>query len=118
MEASKISDAQIKKYWKRKEDDRIAARVHQRGLSVHEKVLREFDLSSQFGVGGLFSTSHDTILRVWAAPRLPLLFLFSCLELDCWGGMMTSFSNGGFHFWGTLGVLLRCIFLQTLTPRR
>ncbi|MDI1486479.1 MAG: hypothetical protein OHK93_005708 [Ramalina farinacea] len=49
VEASKISDAQIKKYWKRKEDDRIAARVHQRGLSVHEKVLREFDLSSQFG---------------------------------------------------------------------
>ena len=55
VEATKVSEAQIKKYWKRKEDDRIAARVHQRGLSVHEKVLREFDLSSQFGVGFVFS---------------------------------------------------------------
>lgn len=55
VEATKVSEAQIKKYWKRKEDDRIASRVHQRGLSVHEKVLREFDLSSQFGVGFLFS---------------------------------------------------------------
>ena len=55
VEATKVSEAQIKKYWKGKEDDRIASRVHQRGLSVHEKVLREFDLSSQFGVGGLFS---------------------------------------------------------------
>lgn len=47
---SKVSDAQVKKYWKGKEDERIAPRVHQRGLSVNEKILRHFDLSSQYGV--------------------------------------------------------------------
>ncbi|MCJ1392129.1 hypothetical protein MMC18_004996 [Xylographa bjoerkii] len=47
--ASKITDAQIKRFWKRKEEERKAPRVHQQGLSVEEKVLREFDLSSQFG---------------------------------------------------------------------
>jgi DNA polymerase delta subunit 4 len=49
-QASKISDTQIKKYWKAKEDARIYPRVHQEGMSLHEKVLREFDLSSHFGV--------------------------------------------------------------------
>lgn len=47
---SKVSDAQVKKYWKSKEDERIAPRVHQRGLNVNEKILRHFDLSSQYGV--------------------------------------------------------------------
>ncbi|MCJ1318819.1 hypothetical protein MMC15_004150 [Xylographa vitiligo] len=47
--ASKITDAQVKRYWKKKEEERKAPRVHQQGLSVEEKVLREFDLSSQFG---------------------------------------------------------------------
>ena len=50
VEAMKISEAQINRYWKAKEEARIAPRVHQKGLGVHEKVLREFDLSSQFGV--------------------------------------------------------------------
>ena len=49
-EASKISEAQIRKYWIHKEESRIAPRVHQQGLDVNEKVLREFDLSSQYGV--------------------------------------------------------------------
>lgn len=47
---AKVSDAQVKRYWKGKEDERIAPRVHQRGLSVNEKILRHFDLSSQYGV--------------------------------------------------------------------
>ncbi|MCJ1403560.1 hypothetical protein MMC11_006783 [Xylographa trunciseda] len=47
--AFNITDAQIKRYWKKKEEERKAPRVHQQGLSVEEKVLREFDLSSQFG---------------------------------------------------------------------
>ncbi|KAL9116572.1 MAG: hypothetical protein Q9187_006901, partial [Circinaria calcarea] len=47
--AEKITDAQIKRYWKAKEDERKAPRVHQEGLSVHDKILREFDLSSQYG---------------------------------------------------------------------
>ena len=49
-EASKLSESQLRKYWARKEESRIAARVHQQGLDVHEKILREFDLSSQYGV--------------------------------------------------------------------
>jgi len=49
QEALKISDVQIKAYWKRLESERKAPRVHQQGLSLHEKILRQFDISSQFG---------------------------------------------------------------------
>ena len=79
--AEKITDAQIKRYWKAKEDERKAPRgmssyrvcslgwnsarwrsllslflriVHQEGLSVHDKILREFDLSSQYGVSNAY----------------------------------------------------------------
>ncbi|OBW65199.1 MAG: Uncharacterized protein AUREO_047360 [Aureobasidium pullulans] len=47
--ARRITDVQIKKYWRSKEADRIAPRVHQQGLDVAEKVLREFDMSGQYG---------------------------------------------------------------------
>ncbi|KAJ6441846.1 Meiotic recombination protein rec14 [Purpureocillium lavendulum] len=47
--AEKISDAQINKYWKNVESQRKAPRVHQEGLGVSEKVLRYFDVSSQYG---------------------------------------------------------------------
>ncbi|KAK0512278.1 hypothetical protein JMJ35_005406 [Cladonia borealis] len=47
--ARKIPETQIRKYWKNKEDERIAPRVHQGGLSINEKILRHFDLSSQYG---------------------------------------------------------------------
>ncbi|RVX70725.1 hypothetical protein B0A52_05375 [Exophiala mesophila] len=47
--AEKVTDAQIKKYWKAEEDGRLAPRVHQSHLSMHEKILRHFDLSSQYG---------------------------------------------------------------------
>lgn len=46
----KITDAQIKKYWREVEGARIAKRVHQEHLSLAEKVLRHFDISSQYGV--------------------------------------------------------------------
>ena len=49
-EARKISDARIRKYWTEKERLRKAPRVHQKDLSLHEKILREFDMSGQFGV--------------------------------------------------------------------
>lgn len=49
--AAQVSNAQVKEYWKCKEEERIAPRVHQQGLSLNEKVLRHFDLSSQYGVG-------------------------------------------------------------------
>ncbi|KAK7538256.1 DNA polymerase delta, subunit 4-domain-containing protein [Phyllosticta citribraziliensis] len=48
-EASQVSDAQIKKYWRTKEEARLAQRVHQEGLTIHEKVLREFDTTGNFG---------------------------------------------------------------------
>ncbi|KIY04151.1 uncharacterized protein Z520_00843 [Fonsecaea multimorphosa CBS 102226] len=47
--AEKITDAQLKKYWQAEEDSRLAPRVHQSDLSLHEKILRHFDLSSQYG---------------------------------------------------------------------
>lgn len=49
-EARKISDTQIKKYWRQKEQERLAPRVHQQDLTVYEKVLREWDMSNQYGV--------------------------------------------------------------------
>lgn len=48
--ASKITDKQIKNYWADKEAMRKAPRVHQAGLSVRERVCREFDLESRYGV--------------------------------------------------------------------
>ncbi|KAK2062112.1 hypothetical protein LY76DRAFT_589854 [Colletotrichum caudatum] len=49
VRAKKISDAQINKYWKSIEAQRIAPRVHLKDLSLAEKVLRYFDVSSQYG---------------------------------------------------------------------
>lgn len=50
LRAEKITDAQIDKYWKSVEKQRIAPRVHQEGVPLNEKVLRYFDVSSQYGV--------------------------------------------------------------------
>jgi len=47
--ASKISDAKIKQYWQAREELRLAPRVHQKELSVAERVLREWDCMTQFG---------------------------------------------------------------------
>jgi len=47
--AERITDAQIKRYWRERENERRAPRVHQGDLSVEEKILRLFDMSSQFG---------------------------------------------------------------------
>lgn len=48
--ARKVTDTQIKKYWRGKEQERLAPRVHQEDLTVYEKVLREWDMSGQYGV--------------------------------------------------------------------
>lgn len=69
---SKVSDAQVKRYWKGKEDERIAPRVHQRGLSVNEKILRHFDLSSQYGVSASLVAGHFTHTHT-------LLFIKGCM---------------------------------------
>ncbi|KAJ3949957.1 uncharacterized protein N0V96_001092 [Colletotrichum fioriniae] len=49
VRAEKISDAQINKYWKSIEAQRIAPRVHQGDVSLAERILRYFDVSSQYG---------------------------------------------------------------------
>ena len=49
-QARKMPESQIKQYWRAKERERLAPRVHQEDLSVHEKVLREWDMSGQYGV--------------------------------------------------------------------
>jgi DNA polymerase delta subunit 4 len=73
--ALKLSEAQIKKYWGEEEKSRKAPRgispmsrlgvtftdyqrrtVHQVGLDIDEKILRHFDLSSQYGVSVLFAS--------------------------------------------------------------
>lgn len=62
-EARRISDAAIKKYWASKEKLRMAPRVHQQDLSLHEKILREFDMSAQYGVSSPASELHPNIGR-------------------------------------------------------
>ena len=48
--ARAVSTAQISRYWAEKERARKAPRVHQQDLDTAEKVLREFDMESRFGV--------------------------------------------------------------------
>jgi DNA polymerase delta subunit 4 len=61
-EARGISDARIKKYWAEKENARIAPRVHQENLSLSEKILREFDMTGQYGVSK--SSPHPSSLPI------------------------------------------------------
>ncbi|QDS73366.1 hypothetical protein FKW77_007141 [Venturia effusa] len=49
QQAQKVSEAQIKKYWREKELARKFKRVHQEDLSLHEKVCREFDTDGRYG---------------------------------------------------------------------
>ncbi|KAL8335371.1 hypothetical protein RB598_009527 [Gaeumannomyces tritici] len=49
LEAEQVSDAQVRRYWRSLESRRLAPRVHQGDLDVDEKVLRYFDVSSQYG---------------------------------------------------------------------
>ncbi|KAG4222694.1 hypothetical protein PC116_g28832 [Phytophthora cactorum] len=49
LRAAEITDRQIDQYWRKLERERIAKRVHQEGLTLAEKVLRYWDVSSQYG---------------------------------------------------------------------
>ncbi|KAL8397120.1 hypothetical protein RB594_004001 [Gaeumannomyces avenae] len=49
LEAEQVSDSQVGRYWRSLESRRLAPRVHQGDLGVDEKVLRYFDVSSQYG---------------------------------------------------------------------
>lgn len=58
--AEDMTDAQVNKYWKSIESERKAPRVHQEGLSTNEKLLRYFDVSSQYGVRQIGLLLHLT----------------------------------------------------------
>jgi DNA polymerase delta subunit 4 len=58
-QARQISDATLKKYWAAKEKLRVAPRVHQQDLSLHEKILREFDMSGHYGVSCPHLSAHN-----------------------------------------------------------
>ncbi|OAA46345.1 DNA polymerase delta subunit 4 [Metarhizium rileyi] len=49
LEAERLPDSQVEKYWTAIEKQRKAPRVHQEELSVNDKILRYFDVSSQYG---------------------------------------------------------------------
>lgn len=80
--ARKVKDAQIKKYWKSKEDARLAPRVHQEGLPIGEKILREWDMSGEFGVSA-FNFHPVVFAKMWppvgnfGALRICLEFLLA-----------------------------------------
>lgn len=83
-QAENITNAQIKRYWNKREKERTTQRgkdqtarclrmkymlimsiVHQEGLSVEEKILRHFDVSSQYGV------SHVAYINRFVPSDLP-----------------------------------------------
>ncbi|KAJ5811383.1 hypothetical protein N7474_007684 [Penicillium riverlandense] len=47
--ALKLRKQDLERYWKKEEQNRKVARVHQQGLDLDEQILRHFDLSSQYG---------------------------------------------------------------------
>ncbi|KAI1767072.1 hypothetical protein GGR53DRAFT_463814 [Hypoxylon sp. FL1150] len=49
LRAEKISGRQIDQYWRKLERERTAERVHQEDLLQAEKILRYWDVSSQYG---------------------------------------------------------------------
>jgi hypothetical protein len=76
LRAEKVSNAAVEKYWKALEAQRIAKRVHQEGLSTGEKVLRYFDVSSQYGVSSrnLSNDPSHAVKLALSAPSLTLCF--------------------------------------------
>ncbi|KAI8625799.1 hypothetical protein F5Y19DRAFT_238532 [Xylariaceae sp. FL1651] len=49
LRAEKITSRQIDQYWRKLERERRTKRVHQQDLSLAEKILRYWDVSSQYG---------------------------------------------------------------------
>ncbi|KAI1364929.1 DNA polymerase delta, subunit 4-domain-containing protein [Xylaria arbuscula] len=49
LRADKISDRQISQYWRDIENERRTKRLHQDDLSLAEKILRYWDVSSEYG---------------------------------------------------------------------
>lgn len=73
--ALKVSDAAVERYWAGIEASRMAKAVHKKhteGLSTGEKVLRYFDVSSQYGVRFFLS---------FLSP-FPLLFSYNKVDVS------------------------------------
>ncbi|KAI0452608.1 DNA polymerase delta, subunit 4-domain-containing protein [Xylaria acuta] len=49
LRADKVTDKQIDQYWHNIESERRTKRLHQENLSLAEKILRYWDVSSQYG---------------------------------------------------------------------
>ncbi|KAI1126860.1 DNA polymerase delta, subunit 4-domain-containing protein [Nemania abortiva] len=49
LRADKITERRISQYWRNIENDRRTKRLHQNELSLAEKILRYWDVSSQYG---------------------------------------------------------------------
>jgi DNA polymerase delta subunit 4 len=56
-----LADSKLRAYWVAKEKERKAPRVHQKELTMREKMLREWDMSSRYGV-----CQTDVALRLLA----------------------------------------------------
>ncbi|KAI0203147.1 hypothetical protein F4808DRAFT_419222 [Astrocystis sublimbata] len=50
LRADKITEKQVSQYWRGIEHQRRTSRLHQGDLSLAEKILRYWDVSSQYGV--------------------------------------------------------------------
>ena len=62
-----LPESKIKAYWAAKEKERKAPRVHQKELSMREKMLREFDMSSRYGVSTVYCTEVQIWTNTWSA---------------------------------------------------
>lgn len=71
LKAAKITDKAIERYWSDIESSRNARAVHKKhgeGLTTGEKVLRYFDVSSQYGVRiiSFHSVASELFCLAWA----------------------------------------------------
>jgi DNA polymerase delta subunit 4 len=57
-----IGEARIEEYWEAKERERITPRVHQEGMSMHDKLLADWDVDSRYGVSILLFFFPDFCL--------------------------------------------------------
>ena len=69
--ARKITETQIKKFWREKESDRLVPRVHQEDLGVHERVLRLWDVSGEYGVS--FDNGFNRVLQLLTVAQQPCI---------------------------------------------
>lgn len=65
--AKRITDARIKKYWLARGGKNEKLKVHQKDLSMHEKILREFDMSGQYGVSTIPPNGHHEYIATDSA---------------------------------------------------